>query len=33
MTSEQFSDSKFKPIAMPMPFGAGNANNYTIPGQ
>lgn len=33
MTSEQFSDSKFKPVAMPMPFGAGNANNYTIPGQ
>ena len=33
MTSEQFSDSKFKPVAMPMPFGAGNTNNYTIPGQ
>ena len=33
MTSTEFANSKYKPVAMPMPFGAGNANNYTIPGQ
>lgn len=32
MTSAQFANSKYKPIAMPMPFGADDVNNYTIPG-
>lgn len=32
MTSAQFANSKYKPIAMPMPFGADDTNNYAIPG-
>lgn len=32
MTAEQFSDSKYKPVLMPMPFGANNPSaNYDIP--
>ena len=32
MTSEAFSNSKYKPYAMPEPFGAGNSANYVMPG-
>lgn len=32
MTAEQFSDSKYKPVLMPMPFGADDPSaNYVIP--
>lgn len=32
MTSEDFANSKYKPYAMPEPFGAGNSANYVMPG-
>lgn len=32
MTSTEFSQGKYKPLAMPMPFGANDSDNYTTPG-
>lgn len=32
MTSTEFSQGKYRPLAMPMPFGANDADNYTTPG-
>lgn len=31
MTATQFADSKYKPMAFSMPFGANNAANYVMP--
>lgn len=31
MTSTEFSQGKYKPLAMPMPFGANDDGNYTTP--
>lgn len=32
MTSTEFLQSKYRPLAMPMPFGANDDGNYTTPG-